>query len=244
MSKQRANGANSLQNFLLAALPDDDLTRIVPQLEVVPLRLKELLHKPGEPIDYVYFPGGGFCSIVTVLEDGSMVEAATVGREGLVGLAAALYENPSSTATMAQSDVDVCYRMSADDFREEMDRCGAFHHAIHRYSQALMAFVMQSAACNAAHSIEQRLARWLLVAQDRMGADEFYLTQEFIAMMLGASRSTVTTIAGELQDAGFITYRRGKVTILDRAALEAASCECYKTGAELLKTASEPHSRN
>jgi CRP-like cAMP-binding protein len=101
-----------------------------------------------------------------------------------------------------------------------------------------MAFVMQSAACNAAHSIEQRLARWLLVAQDRMGADEFLLTQEFIAMMLGASRSTVTTIAGELQDAGFITYRRGRVTILDRAALEAASCECYRTGAELLKTAS------
>lgn len=241
MSKQRANG---IQNFLLAALPDDDLTRILPQLEVVPLHIKELLHKPGEPIDYVYFPGGGFCSLVTVLEDGSMVEAATVGREGLVGLSAALHENPSSTAAMAQTDMAVCYRMSATDFREEMDRCGSFHHVIHRYSQALMAFVMQSAACNAAHSIEQRLARWLLVAQDRMGADEFLLTQEFIAMMLGASRSTVTTIAGELQDAGFITYRRGRVTILDRAALEAASCECYKTGAELLKSASDPSSRN
>jgi CRP-like cAMP-binding protein len=236
--------ATDVQNFLLAALPDDDLTRIMPLLEVVPLRIKELLHKPGEPIDYVYFPGGGFCSIVTVLEDGSMVEAATVGREGLVGLSATVYENPASTASMAQSDVEICYRMSAVAFREEMERCGPFHHAIHRYSQALMAFVMQSAACNAAHSIEQRLARWLLVAQDRMGADEFFLTQEFIAMMLGASRSTVTTIAGELQDAGFITYRRGKVTILDRAALEAASCECYKTGTQLLKFAAEPSSRN
>lgn len=224
-----------IQNFLLAALPPEDLTRIMPLLEVVPLRLKELLHKPGEAIDYVYFPGCGFCSIVTVLEDGSMVEAATVGREGLVGLSATLDENPSSMAAMAQTDMSVCYRMDACAFREEMERCGAFHVAITRYSQALMAFVMQSAACNAAHSIEQRFARWLLVARDRMDADEFLLTQEFIAMMLGASRSTVTTIAGELQNAGFITYRRGKITILDRAALEEASCECYKTGIELLE---------
>jgi len=234
-----------IRNLLLAALPPDDLTRILPQLEIVPLRLKELLHKPGETIDYVYFPGAGFCSIVTVLEDGSMVEAATVGREGAVGLAAALLENPASIAAMAQSDVEICYRMKADAFREEMDRCGPFHTAITRYSHALMAFIMQSAACNAAHSIEQRLARWLLVAQDRMGADEFLLTQEFIAMMLGASRSTVTMIAGQLQDAGYITYRRGKVTIVNRAALEAASCECYKTGTELLRAAHDhPSSKN
>ena len=233
-----------IRNLLLAALPADDLSRILPQLETVPLRLKELLHKPGEKIDYVYFPGCGFCSIVTVLEDGSMVEAATVGREGLVGLSATVVENPLSIASMAQSDMDVCYRMKADAFREEMERCGPFHSAITRYSHALMAFVMQSAACNAAHSIEQRLARWLLVAQDRMGADEFLLTQEFIAMMLGASRSTVTMIAGQFQDAGYIIYRRGKVTIVNRTALEAASCECYKTGTDLLKTCNEPVCKN
>ena len=226
-----------MENLLLATLPPEDLTRISRQLESVPLRVKELLHKPGELIDYVYFPAAGFCSIVTVLEDGSMIEAATVGREGMVGLAATLLENPSPTAAMAQSDIDVCYRMKADAFRAEMDRCSAFHSVITRYAQALMAFVMQSAACNAAHSIPQRLARWLLVAQDRMGADEFLLTQEFIAMMLGASRSMVTMIAGEFQDAGFITYRRGRVTIVDRAALEATSCECYRTGAELLRGA-------
>lgn len=226
----------NIENNLLAALPAEDLHRVRPQLEVVPLKLKELLHKPGEPIDYVYFPGGGFCSIVTVLEDGSMVEAAAVGREGLVGLAAsASTETPSSIASMAQSDVDICYRMKAEHFRRELGRCGPFQAIVMRYSQALLGFIMQSAACNAAHSIEQRFARWLLAAQDRMDADEFLLTQEFIAMMLGASRSTVSEVAGELQKAGFITYHRGRVAILDREALEAASCECYQTGSNLLR---------
>jgi len=217
-------------------LPDDDLRRVRAQLEVVPLRLKEFLHKPGERIDYVYFPGVGFCSIVTVLEDGNMVEAAPVGREGLVGLAAsAVEEAPSSFASMAQTDIDVCYRMKAEGFRREMERCGAFHTVVTRYSQALIGFIMQSAACNASHSIEQRFARWLLAARDRMNADEFLLTQEFIAMMLGASRSTVSEVAGEFQKAKTITYHRGRVSILDRGALEAASCECYRTASNLLK---------
>jgi CRP-like cAMP-binding protein len=231
----------SVENFLLAALPAEDLQRVLPQLEIVPLKLKELLHRPGERIDYVYFPGVGFCSIVTVLEDGRMVEAAAVGREGLVGLAAATEtDTPASTASMAQTDMDVCYRMKAEHFRHEMERCGPFNAIVTRYSQALMGFVMQSAACNASHSIEQRFARWLLAAQDRMDADEFLLTQEFIAMMLGASRSTVSEVAGALQKAGFITYHRGHVAILDREALEAASCECYRTGANLLRAVIDP----
>jgi len=235
----------NIQNLLLAALPQDDLARVLPKLEIVPLKLKELLHKPGEPIDYVYFPGVGFCSIVTVLEDGSMVEAAAIGREGVVGLAATTqHDTPMSTASMAQTDVDVCYRMKAENFRHEMERCGPFNAIVTRYSQALMGFIMQSAACNASHSIEQRLARWLLAAQDRMAADEFILTQEFIAMMLGASRSTVSEVAGMLQKAGFITYHRGRVAILDRGALEAASCECYRTGSNLLKSVSDPSLSN
>lgn len=230
----------NIENLLLAALPADDLQRVLPQLEMVPLKLKELLHKPGERIDYVYFPGGGFCSIVTILEDGSMVEAAAVGREGLVGLAATTdTDTPVSTASMAQSDVNVCYRMRAENFRHEMERCGPFNTIVTRYSQALMGFVMQSAACNASHSIEQRFARWLLAAQDRMDADEFLLTQEFIAMMLGASRSTVSEVAGEFQKAGSITYHRGRVAILNREALEAASCECYLAGSSLLKAVTD-----
>ena len=224
-----------VQNHLLAALPRADCDSLMPTLDIVPLKLKELLHKPGEHIQHVYFPGGGFCSIVTVLENGSMVEVATVGREGMVGVTAALDGSPASSATMVQGETDTCYRMTADAFRREMGRRGAFYELLTRYSQALTGFIMQSTACNAVHSIEQRLARWLLMAQDRMGTDEFPLTQEFVAMMLGATRPTVTVVAGSLQKAGLITYYRGRVKILNRAELEAASCECYRAATDLLR---------
>ena len=229
-----------IQNLLLAALPPEDLQRILPELEIVSLRTRQLLHKPGEYIEHVFFPADGFCSIFAVLEDGSTIEAATVGREGVVGLAATVADMPPSIAAMVQSDIDVCYRMKACAFRREMDRRGAFHASVTRYSQALMAFIMQSAACNAAHSVEQRLARWLLVAQDRMDADQFRMTQEFVAMMLGASRSTVSMIAAVLQKAGLIAYRRGRMLILDRDALEAASCACYRAGANFIRGITDP----
>lgn len=222
-------------NLLLAALPKVDRDRLVPTLEVIPLKLKDLLHKPGEPIEYVYFPGGGFCSMVMVLEDGGMVEVATIGREGMVGASAVLDGNPVSAASMVQGETDTCYRMTADAFRREMGRHGAFYELLTHYAQALLGFVMQSTACNAVHSVEQRLARWLLMAQDRMGTDAFPLTQEFAAMMLGATRPTVTVVAGTLQRAGLIKYHRGLVTILDREQLESASCECYRAATELLK---------
>ena len=224
------------QNLLLAALPPNDYLRIASTLDVVPLTLKRILHKPGEPIRDVYFPGGGFCSIVTVLEDGNMVEVATVGREGMVGASAAFDGTPPSAATMVQGETDTCYRMTADDFRREMDRHGPFYDLVTRYAQALVGFVMQSTACNAVHNVEQRLARWLLMARDRMGSDSFPLTQEFAAMMLGATRPTVTVVAGTLQKAGLITYHRGHVTIVDGEQLEAASCECYRTTTDLLRS--------
>jgi CRP-like cAMP-binding protein len=225
----------AVQNLLLAALPKVDRDRLVPTLDVVPLRLKELLHKPGEHIEYVYFPGGGFCSIVTVLADGGMVEVATIGREGMVGVTAVLDGSPVSSAAMVQGESDTCYRMTADAFRREMDRRGAFYGLLTHFSQALVGFIMQSTACNAVHSVEQRLARWLLMAQDRMDTDEFPLTQEFVATMLGATRPTVTVVAGTLQKAGLITYYRGRVKILDRANLESASCECYRATTDLLR---------
>jgi CRP-like cAMP-binding protein len=183
----------------------------------------------------VYFPGGGFMSIVAVLEDGGMVEVATIGREGAVGVMAALDGTPPSSASMVQGASDTCYRMSAEAFRNEMDRRGAFYELITRYSQALVGFIMQSTACNAVHSVEQRLARWLLMAQDRMGGSQFPLTQEFVAMMLGATRPTVTVVAGTLQKAGLITYHRGLVTVLNRENLEAASCECYGVTTAMLQ---------
>jgi len=222
------------RNLLLAALPDDEYHRIAPSLETVPLKLKSVIHRAGDPIEHVYFPGGGFCSVLSVLNDGGMVEVATIGREGMVGMTAVLDGNPVSATSMVQGETDTCYRMKADVFRREMDRRGGFYELMTHYAQALVGFVMQSTACNAVHTVEQRLARWLLMAHDRMASDSFPLTQEFAAMMLGASRPTVTIVAGTLQKAGLITYHRGLVTIVDRQGLEGASCECYRTTTDLL----------
>ena len=233
----------AVQNLLLAALPKVDRERLVPTLDVVPLTLKDLLHKPGEHIQDVYFPGGGFCSVVTVLEDGGMVEVATIGREGMVGVTACSIRHPVTAATMVQGETDICYRMPAEAFRREMDRRGAFYDILTHYSQALLGFIMQWTACNAVHSVEQRLARWLLMAQDRMGTVEFPLTQEFVAMMLGATRPTVTVVAGTLQRAGLITYHRGRVTILNRGKLESASCECYRTATRCCRRCTAARSR-
>jgi CRP-like cAMP-binding protein len=244
MVKRRPPSANrpppaGNPNRLLAALPAADYTRILPSLSVVPLKLKTILHKPGEPIQDVYFPGGGFCSMLTVLEDGGMVEIATVGREGMVGVSAVLDGAPVTSAAMVQGEADTCYRMKVEAFRREIDRRGAFHELMAHYAQALFGFVAQSTACNAVHSVEQRLARWLLMARDRMARDDFPLTQEFAAMMLGASRSTVTVVAGTLQRAGLITYHRGHVTIVDGEKLEAASCECYRAATDLLRAVTD-----
>jgi CRP-like cAMP-binding protein len=222
-------------NLLLASLPTDDYARLIPTLDVVPLKLRDILHKPGQPIQHVYFPGGGFCSIVTVLEDGRMVEVATVGREGMLGIFA-MSDGALSAATMVQGEADICYRMKVEAFRDELDRRGTFYDLMTRYAQALVGVVMQSTACNAVHTIEQRLARWLLLAHDRMSRDDFPLTQEFVSMMLGTTRPAVTVVAGALQKAGLVTYRRGHVTILNRRKLEAASCECYRASTDLLKT--------
>jgi CRP-like cAMP-binding protein len=227
------------RNLLLAALPVDEYKRIALSLDTIPLKLKSLIHQAGDPIEHVYFPGGGFCSMVTVLKDGGMVEVATIGREGMVGITAVLDGNPVSSTSMVQGETDTCYRMKADVFRLEMDRRGVFYELLTHYAQALVGFIMQSTACNAIHSVEQRLARWLLMARDRMESDEFPLTQEFVAMMLGASRPSVTIVASTLQKAGLITYHRGNLKILDGEGLEAASCECYRTATDLLNAVTE-----
>ena len=234
---------NGNPNRLLASLPADDYARLAPFLEVIPLRLKDYLHKPGQPLEHVFFPGGGYASVLTVLKDGGMIEVATIGREGMIGAFAATNGGtPPTSATLIQGETDTCYRMTIAAFRAEMDRRGAFYELVTRYAQALVGFIMQSTACNAVHSVEQRLARWLLTAQDRMASDEFPLTHEFIAMMLGATRPTVTVVAGTLQKAGLITYHRGHLTILDRERLEAASCECYRAATDLINAVTDgPH---
>jgi CRP-like cAMP-binding protein len=233
-------GAKKLDNLLLAALPLADRERILPTLTIIPLPLRQVLHAPGRPIDQVYFPGAGFCSVVTVLANGMMVEVATVGREGMVGLPALSGYSMPTSATMVQGAGETCYRMPASVFRREMTTPGPFRTLLTRYADAHLSVVMQSTACNAVHSLEQRLARWLLMAHDRMQANEFALTQEFAAMMLGAARPTVSLIAGALQRDGLIAYRRGRVLVADRAGLEKASCECYQTVAALLRKVSAP----
>jgi len=222
-------------NRLLSLLPADDYARLAPCFDQISLKLKDVLHRAGEPVSHVYFPGGGFCSVLTALEDGTMVEVATIGREGMVGASAVTSGAAADpSVTIVQAESALCYRITTDAFCAELDRRGAFSMVIARYAHAYLGFVMQSTACNAVHSVEQRLARWLLTAQDRVDRNDFPLTQEFVAMMLGTTRPTVTVVARTLQRAGLISYRHGHLTILDREGLEHASCECHRVAARLL----------
>lgn len=227
------------RNLLLNALSAKDYDGLRPRLELVTLEAKSVLHHPGEPSSYVYFPRGGFLSMAVTMENGATVEVATIGREGMAGLTAKGPGRKITTNTLlvVQGHDECAYRMRVDDFHAEMERCSAFMELINHYSEAFVGVVMQSTGCNAAHTVEQRLAKWLLLAHDRMEADEFSITQEFAAMMLGATRPTVTGAAVNLQRAGLIRYHRGRVRVLDRAGLEDASCECYRVTTSLLRSA-------
>ena len=212
----------------------DDYDRIVPPLRGGPLHLKQMLHQPGTPIRYVYFPRGGFCSELIVLGDGRMVEVATIGREGVVGLLADSGNGRVTSATMVQAATGASVRMPLAALKLEMSRRGAFFDFLSRFRFALIRIVMQSTACNAMHTVEQRLARWLLTAEDHLRISPFPLTQDLVAMMLGVTRTTVSDVAATLQRAGLITYRRGRVTIVDREGLAAAACECYAITAAIV----------
>jgi CRP-like cAMP-binding protein len=176
----------------------------------------------------VYFPNGGVISITTVLQDGTSVEAATVGDEGMVGIEAFLREDPIAPGeTLMQVPDTDGERISVEDFRRELGAHGALDSLIGRYTQVVIAQMMQTTACNALHDVSQRCARWLLMTHDRMHEQHFRLSHEFLAVMLGVKRQTVSVIAGALQQAGYISYVHGRVIVLDRPGLEAAACECY-----------------
>jgi len=215
------------KNKLLSCLPPDDRARIQAELTTIPFNNREVLHRPNEPIRRVVFPNGGVASVTMAMQDGAMVEIATVGREGLVGLEAFFGEAIMPTETMVQvPDVDAEV-MTAEAFVREMNRPGPFQAGVLRYWQGFQTLIMQSTACMALHPVQDRCSRWLLMAHDRVGRDQFHLSHEFLATMLGVTRPTVTVVAGTLQKAGLIHYRHGLVTILDRKSLEEASCECY-----------------
>jgi CRP-like cAMP-binding protein len=198
-----------------------------PHLRTLPVRPKQVLHPLNEPIQDVIFLNGGVASVTAVMQDGAMVEIATIGDEGLVGMDAFFGADRSTGETMVQVPDTSGEFMSVSSFNAEIDLRGALFDCVQRYSQGLVALMMHSTACMALHGVQERCCRWLLMTHDRVRRDDFQLSQEFLAMMLGSTRPTVSVVAGTLQKAGLITYTHGQMTILDRQGLEAASCECY-----------------
>ena len=221
--------AQAVGNRLLAALPAPDRALLEPHAVVVDLRRHEVLFEPGDDIVMTHFPGAGtMVSLVVPMEDGRTVEAATIGREGAVGGIVSSGHKPAFARGIVQIEGPaVCIEtVRLEDAKQRSPR---LRDLFARYSDALLAQVLQSVACNALHTLESRCARWLLTTQDRVGSNELMLTQEFLAEMLGVQRTTVTGVAQSLQAKGYLNYRRGRVTILNRAGLERIACECYKS---------------
>jgi CRP-like cAMP-binding protein len=219
------NFAAHRENRILTALSAADRLQLFEVVSSVALPVKTVLFEPGRPIDAVYFPIDVVISLVTPFHDGAMVEVATVGNEGIVGVPLVPF---GGLGVRAISQVaGYCLRLDADVFLEWSDRNQTFQRLVERYTQALFGQIAQAAACNRVHSNDARLARWLLMTHDRVGSAHFMITQDFLGQLLGVRRSTVSVSAGLLQRDGAIHYTRGHVTILDRELLEAASCECY-----------------
>ena len=217
---------SAIRNRLLAALPPEDFAALAEHLRPVEMRLKQVLHEPGRPIRRVHFPEGGIVSHVLPLETGHGVEVGVVGREGMLGLAVVLGDCRATVEALVQAE-GRAWTVDAADIQAAFDRSRPLRSLLLRYAHAFHVQVAQTAACNRAHPIDGRLVRWLLMCQDRAHSAKMETTHEFIATMLGVRRAGVTEAAGQLRDKGLIDYRRGHVTILDRAGLEAASCECY-----------------
>ena len=214
-------------NKLLAALPASDYERLVPHLKLVSLPLRKVLYEAGEPITQVYFPDQAMVSIVTTMEDASTVEVGIVSNEGMVGIPVILGDNTTTTTSFVQV-AGAAMQINADVLRAEFNRGGAIQSLLLRYVQAVYSELAQTAACNRLHTLDERLARWLLTVSDRLESEDFPLTQEFISQMLGVRRSGVTVAASTLSRAGMISYQRGHISILNREDLEATSCECHQ----------------
>ncbi|MDZ8224965.1 Crp/Fnr family transcriptional regulator [Nostoc sp. ChiVER01] len=214
-------------NKLLAALPTSDYERLVPHLKLVSFPTRQVIYEPGEPITQVYFPQNAVISIITTMKDGSTVEVGIVSNEGMVGIPVILGGNTTTTKAFVQIG-GAGMQVDADVIRTEFNQGGAIQKLLLRYVRVIYTELTQSCACNRLHTLEERLARWLLTVSDRLESEEFPLTQEFIAQMLGVRRSGVTVAASSLSRAGMIRYQRGQINILNREDLEATSCECYR----------------
>ena len=213
-------------NLLLSALPAADLKSLAANLELVPLALGEMLYEPGSQLRHAYFPTTAIVSLHYVTESGASAETAGVGNEGVVGIALFMGGDTTSSSAVVQT-AGQAYRLERRILVEEFNRAGALQRLLLRYTQALMTQMAQTAACNRHHSVEQQLCRWLLLTLDRLPSSELTMTQELVATMLGVRREGITEAAGKLQRSGFISYRRGHISVLNRAGLEHHSCECY-----------------
>ena len=217
----------SVPNLFLMSLPEDDFEALRPHLERVQLRLRMILHEMGAPIEHCYFSDGGMISLLIRLEDGASIEAGVVGKEGFAGCAALMgFEDAAPHTSMIQIP-GMGLRIASAVLREEMLRRPGLLHRVHRFMQAITAQIAHTAACNAHHDLQERLARWLLMAHDRAESDTLPLTQEFLSMMLAVRRPGVTVAARSLQATGAIEYNRGRIIVRDRQLLEENACECY-----------------
>jgi CRP-like cAMP-binding protein len=218
---------NGNRNELLLNLPRKEEESVFSSLEFVPLPTHTVLNEMGKPIRFSYFISSGLASVLNVMSNGKTVEVGMTGKEGFVGIPLIAGFRSSPTRTIMQVE-GTGYRLSADEMERVLHECPTLAKKLHQYSQQLALQAAQIAACNRQHEVEERLARWLLMSQDRLASRTFPLTQQFLAHMLGTRRASVTVAAGILQKAKLITYTRGEVKIKDRRKLEAAACECYR----------------
>jgi CRP-like cAMP-binding protein len=215
------------QNHLLAALPSAERKRVFPHLELIALPLGMVLYESGDQQRHIYFPIDAIVSLLYVMEDGSSAEIAVVGNDGAIGIALFMGGATTTNRAIVQS-AGSAWRLTQAQITEEFNRHGEMLHILLRYTQALITQMAQTAVCNRHHSVDQQLARWLLLSLDRLASNELAMTQELIANMLGVRREGVTEAAGKLQRLGVIKYSRGRITVLDRPLLEKLSCECYE----------------
>jgi CRP-like cAMP-binding protein len=216
-----------IANRLLASLPKKDFEELECHLEEVPLVFEDLLYKPNVLISDVYFPNSGIISLIAGVNERSTLEVGLVGNEGMVGLSVFLGVNTSLNRAVVQG-AGSAMKMKATAFRKTSNHGGGLQRLLQRYSHSVLTQITQCAVCNQFHSLDERLARWLLMTHDRMGEDEFQVTHEFLSNMLGVRREGVSLAASDLQKRKLIRYSRGRLTVLDRAGLEATSCRCYE----------------
>lgn len=226
IESSKSQTQTQIRNTLLEKLSAEERSTLFPSMELIEFSTKETVYSPRQPLNHAYFPDTCVMSMITVLDDGSEIEAATVGNEGMIGIPLLLGANQMPSKVVCQIS-GTAWRISAEELLKAIEEHSALLSSLKKYAQALFDLLAQSTACNRLHTIEQRCARWLLSTHDRIEGDTFFLTHEFLATMLGVRRPGVSLVAKSLQDSGLVSYKHGKMTVRDRNGLEGVSCECY-----------------